>query len=93
MKKKSFAGFLLMLVMLFGLSQEATYAQDLTQRMDWVCKNEPMPSVFKNLEQVSGFKILITYDELQDYKVTVNLKSQTGEKIIQGIIGSYPLTY
>ena len=50
MKKKSFAGFLLMLVMLFGLSQEATYAQDLTQRMDWVCKNEPMPSVFKNLE-------------------------------------------
>lgn len=93
MKKKSFAGFLLMLVMLFGLSQEATYAQDLTQRMDWVCKNEPMPSVFKNLEQVSGFKILFTYDELQDYKVTVNLKSQTVEKIIQGIIGSHPLTY
>ena len=93
MKKGSFAGFLLMLVMLLGLSQEAVFAQDLTQRFDWVCKNEPMPTAFKKLEQVSGFKILFTYDELQDYKVTINLKSQTVEKIIQGIIGSHPLTY
>ena len=93
LKKKPFGTFLLMWVVLFSFSLEALHAQDLSQRLDWVCKNEPMPSVLKKLEQASGFKILFTYDEVQDFKVSANLKSETVEKIVQTLIASHPLTY
>ena len=92
-KKKPFGTFLLMWVMLFSFSLETLHAQDLSQRLDWVCKNEPMPSVLKKLEQASGYKILFTYDEIQDFKVSANLKQETVEKIVKTLIASHPLTY
>jgi len=91
--KKPFGTLLLMWVMLFSFSLKTLHAQELSQRLDWVCNNEPMPSVLKKLEQASGFKILFTYDEVQDFKVTVSLKQETVEKIVQALIASHPLTY
>lgn len=93
LKKKPLGCFLLMLLMLFCWTVEPLRAQDASKRLDWVCVSEPMPTVLKKLEQASGFKMLFTYNELQDFKVTINLKNQTIEKIVQEIISSYPLTY
>ena len=93
LKKKPLGCFLLMLLMLFCWTVEPLRAQDALKRLDWVCVSEPMPTVLKKLEQASGFKMLFTYNELQDFKVTINLKNQTIEKIVQEIISSYPLTY
>lgn len=93
LKRKTFARILFMSILMLNFMLETLHAQDITQKMDWVCQNEPMPSVLKRLEQASGFKILFTYDEIQDFRVTTDLKSQTVEKILQEIIASFPLTY
>ena len=93
LREKTYGCFLLIVAMLFCWTIESLHAQDTSKRYDWVCNDEPMPAVLKKLEQTSGFKVLFTYNELQDFKVTLNLKKQPIEKIVQGIIASYPLSY
>lgn len=93
LKEKTYGCLLLIVAMLFCWTMEPLRAQDASKRYDWVCDNEPMPSVLKKLEQTTGFKVLFTYNELQDFKVTLNLKKQPVEKIVKEIIASYPLSY
>lgn len=57
------------------------------------CRNEAMPDVLKKVEQVSDFKVLFTYNEVCDFKVTVNLKSVSVEEAMKAILASYPLTF
>lgn len=56
-------------------------------------KNERLPSVFKRLERISGYKILFTYDDVNQFTATGSLKDQTIEQALKIIIGNYPLEY
>lgn len=74
--------------------QSPVFAQtDSRQKFSLNCQNESMPSALKKVEQMSHYKILFTYDEIQNYKVTASVKDKPIEEIMQAIIGSYPLSY
>ncbi len=58
-----------------------------------VFKNESLPSVFKRLEKVSAYKVLFSYQDVENYRATGSVKGVSIDKAMQTIIGSYPLVY
>lgn len=76
-----------------GLPCRHVSAQNTSKRFDLVCHDEAMPSVLKKVEKVSGFKVLFTYNEVQHFKVTVNLKQKTVEEVMVAITASFPLSF
>ena len=62
-------------------------------RISLECKNESMPAVLKKVEQLSNYKILFTYNEIQNYKVTVSFRNKLLNQAIEEIIAPFPLAY
>lgn len=82
----------LLLVLFAGITRSR--AQDVGgTRITLVCQDEPMPDVLKKVEQVSGFEVSFAYDEVRDFKVTVDLKSVSVEEAMKAILASCPLTF
>lgn len=92
-KKKALWGLVKWPLLLLALFQAEMRAQDMNRKIDLVCEDTPMASVFKKVEQASGFKILFTYNEVQGYQVTVRLKEQTVSKVMQTILRPHPLAF
>ncbi len=80
-------------VLLLGLQNPVSSQTDSRQKFSLDCQNESMSSALKKVEQMSHYKILFTYDEIQNYKVTASVKQRPIEEVMQAIIGSYPLSY
>lgn len=55
--------------------------------------NEPLASALKKLEQVSGYRILFTYDDIQTYKTTASIKNETIVSAMNKVMDGKPLTY
>lgn len=87
--------FLFFLLFFFtgSIGSESVLAQSTSQKIDLVCQNEAMSTVLKKLEQETKFKFLFTYNEIQHFKVTVEIKSKTIDEVMNAILASYPLTY
>lgn len=56
-------------------------------------KNEQLASAFKKLEKISGYNMLFTYEDLQDFRVTTTLTNQTLIQILDEILKNKPLKY
>lgn len=94
MKEQKFLRRLFLLVLFISISQSHILAQNnADKKIDLVCENEAMPSVLKKVGQKSGYQILFTYNEVQDLKVTVNLKSENIEGVMQAIVAPHPLSF
>ncbi len=94
--KKPFRGFLMLTLMVYALSCifcAQLSAQNLQRKIDFACQNEPMPSVLKKVEQASGLKVLFTYNEVQNFKVTVKLSQKTVDQIMSAVTSQLPLSY
>ncbi len=93
-ERKTFRKLLFLLALLLGVCQGQAFAQEESKtEITLACKNEPMSEVLKKVEQVSSFKVLFTYNEVQDFKVTVDLKSVPVEEAMKAILASHPLTF
>lgn len=90
---RSFCTLMFFICVFIGMPPAQAFGQDLSKRIDLTCQNEPMPSVLKKVEKVSGFKVLFTYNEVQRFKVTVNLQKKTVNEIINAIVAPFPLRY
>lgn len=88
-----FAAAFLLSVILFPAYTYAQSGKNNRTSITLEVKNEPMPSVLKKIEQISGYKVIFTYDEIQDYKVTASIKNKPVDEAIRAIIGNYPLFY
>ena len=55
--------------------------------------NERLPSVLKNLEKISGYKILFTYDDIKKYTVSGSIKDKSIEQALDIILANQPLEY
>lgn len=55
--------------------------------------NEPLPTVLKRLEKLSGYKILFTYDDVRNYTVSGSVKEKSVKQALEIIIGDKPLKY
>ena len=83
-----------LLVLLLGIFHNGIRAQESGKAgITLTCENKPMAEVLKQIGQISDFKIQFTYNEVQDYKVTVALRAKSIEEAMQAILGTYPLTF
>lgn len=86
--------FKIAFVMLFLLSNCAiVMAQSPNKKISVTCKNEPLASALKKVEKASGYKVLFTYDEVQNYKVTVSAKGQEVSHVLKTIFDKLPFDY
>lgn len=86
--------FKIAFVMLFLLSNCAiVMAQSPNKKISVTCKNEPLASALKKVEKASGYKVLFTYDEVQNYKVTVSAKGQEVSYVLKTIFDKLPFDY
>lgn len=80
--------------MLFLLSNCAiVMAQSPNKKISVTCKNEPLASALKKVEKASGYKVLFTYDEVQNYKVTVSAKGQEVSHVLKTMFDKLPFNY
>ena len=84
---------LIFLIIVAGISQSQVMAQTGKVRLSLTCKEKVMPDVLKEVEKLSGLKVLFTYNEVQDFKVTVNLKDATVQEAMEAIVEPFPLTF
>lgn len=86
--------FKIAFVMLFLLSNCAiVMAQSPNKKISVTCKNEPLASALKKVEKASGYKVLFTYDEVQNYKVTISAKGQEVSHVLKTIFDKLPFDY
>ena len=86
--------FRIAFVMLFLLSNCAiVMAQSPNKKISVTCKNEPLASALKKVEKASGYKVLFTYDEVQNYKVTISAKGREVSHVLKTIFDKLPFDY
>lgn len=94
MKKEWIFSIVLFLIASFLCPPQWAQAQNAKEKnITMEFKNERLPSVFKRLEKISGYKILFTYDDVNQFAVTGSIKNQTLEQALKTIIGDKPLDY
>ena len=64
-------------------------AQEKKDGLTLECKNEPLPEVLKKVEELSGFKVLFTYDDVQEFKVTVSAKDVTINELMDSVLRDF----
>ena len=73
------------------LSAGLTQAQE--KKITAEFKDTPLSNVLKQLEKLSTYKILFTYDDVQSYKVTVSLKDATITEALQKVLDDKPFVF
>ncbi|MFR5659610.1 MAG: carboxypeptidase-like regulatory domain-containing protein [Butyricimonas faecihominis] len=73
------------------LSAGLTQAQE--KKITAEFKDAPLSKVLKQLEKLSTYKILFTYDDVQSYKVTVSLKDATITEALQKVLDGKPFVF
>ena len=68
-------------------------AQTLKKEIRIEADNQAMPQVLKQLEKKSGYKILFTNDDLNQFRVSVDFKTKDIRDALNAIIGNRPLEY
>lgn len=74
-----------------GLSNAA--GQGVNTKYEKVIKSQPLTDVLKQLEKTYGVKIIFSYEDLQSYRVTAQVKADNVRDALSQIIGSIPVTY
>ena len=85
--------FLSLLIFFGGVIPDGVFAQNAKTKISLSCENEQMSSVLKKVEDISNFKILFIYNEIQNFKVTIKLQSKTIEEVMQAIVTPFPLAF
>ena len=55
--------------------------------------NESLPTALRQLEKASNYKIMFTYEDVESYKVSGQVKNAWFEQALQMILGGKPLDY
>ena len=55
--------------------------------------NESLPTALRQLEKASNYKIMFTYEDVEQYKVSGQVKNAWFEQALQMILGGKPLDY
>lgn len=94
MKKNRAQKFIvLFLLSLFAYSLHTQAQEEKGKQITMEFRNEGLPSVFKRLEKVSGYKVLFIYDEITSYTATGKVEKATIDGALKVIIGKHPLKY
>jgi TonB-linked SusC/RagA family outer membrane protein len=91
--KKFFIVFFLLFSLLAVSEQSKVAAQAKGKEIRIECKNERLSDVFKRLEKMTEYRMLFTYDDINQYYVTGSFEAKSIEQILKYIIGDKPLTF
>lgn len=80
-------------VLLLGVCMPLFAQVSSIKQISFECKNESLSAAFRKLEQISGYKILFTYEDVQPYKQTVSVKNKSIRETMDALIGKHPLAY
>ena len=86
---KTRISYLLLVFMCFTLVLPA----QTKDRISIELKGETLPTALKKLEQVSGYRILFTYSDVQSYRVTASIHESTITQAVEKMLENKPLTY
>lgn len=83
---------LLMMAVLLTVSTGAVFAQ-AQKKISLKVSNTPLPQVLTKIEDLSGCKVSFTYDEVQQYRVSVNVKNQPVSTVMEQVLKDTPMDY
>lgn len=88
---------LLVLLALFLIAPLSTSVSAFAQQTNWVfdreVKEQPLPTVLKQLGKTSGYVFSYPVDLLNNYKVNKHIKAKTLDEALGQILSNLPLTY
>ncbi|CDA83987.1 susC/RagA family TonB-linked outer membrane protein [Bacteroides sp. CAG:754] len=93
MKKQTRKLVVLLFLMFFACSPYVRAQVDKGKQISMEFKNESLPSIFKRLQKLSGYKVLFIYDEVSPYRSTGKIEKVPIEEALKVIIGKNPLKY
>lgn len=81
------------LVLVFLTSGATRVFAQLEKKVTLEVVNEPLSQVLTKIEDLSGYKVLFTYDEIQQYRVSVNLNNQTVRAAMRRVLSDIPMEF
>lgn len=93
MKKSQALIVILFMQFLFAYSPHVEAQTTQGKQITMEFKGEGLPAIFKQLEKVSGYKVIYTYDDIRSYTATGKVEKATVDEALKAIIGNHPLTY
>ncbi|MDR0421841.1 MAG: SusC/RagA family TonB-linked outer membrane protein [Proteiniphilum sp.] len=94
MKNECIIPVISVLIAVFLFPSSPAEAQNRQEeRISMTFNNELLTDVFKRMEPLSGYKILFTYDDIRDIRVSGSFRDKPVEEALKGIIGNKPLKY
>lgn len=93
MRRKTSGLIILFLLLLFVCPPRVEAQADKGKQITMEFKDEALPSIFKRLQKLSGYKILFIYDEVSAYRSTGTLEKVSINEALKTIIGKHPLKY
>ena len=85
---------LLFILCSISLAPPTALAQQLPQNNITIeCKRMKLSDVFKEIEKVSGYKILFSYDDVDEYHFTGHIKNASITSALNQILRNKPLEY
>lgn len=93
MKRQAWKLIVLLLLFFFAYSPHVEAQVSSGKQITMEFKNEALPSIFKRLQKVSGYKVIFIYDEVNSYRSTGKVDKASVEEALKVIIGKHPLKY
>ena len=85
---------LLLILCSISLAPPSTWAQQPQQNsITMECKNTKLPDVFKRIEKLSGYKILFSYEDVNQYQFTGHIKNASITSALNMVLSGKPLEY
>ena len=64
-----------------------------TDKVSMSCQDEPLPTALRRLGKISDRKIMFTYEDVERYRVTGEVKNEPFESALQMLLSEKPLAY
>ena len=94
MREKRFRLGVAILAMLFILCAIPLAAQERKgEGISMEFKNKDLPTLFKQLEKISGFRVIFIYNDVSQYRSTGKIHNANIDLAMNAIIGKNPLKY
>ena len=80
-------------LLLIWMSLSLTLSAQTNAKISIEFKGTPLPTALKRLEQASGYRILFTYSDVENYQVTTSLQDVLITQAMEKVLAGKPLSY
>ena len=80
-------------LLLIWMSLCLTLSAQTNAKISIEFKGTPLPTALKRLEQASGYRILFTYSDVENYQVTTSLQDVLITQAMEMVLAGKPLSY